>query len=69
MPTYPPEVILKIGVEVATENKVAGVEVPMPTKPVSKILILSVPAVEKIIAALELAVRVLAEEIKVELAD
>ena len=69
MPTVPAEVTLKILVEVATLNKVEAVELPMAILPVERMRILSVPAVVRIISPVELAVKVLAEDIKVVLAE
>ena len=69
MPTEPAEVTLKILVLVATENRVAAVELPMAILPVDKTRIRSTAAVVKIISPVELAVKVLAEEMRVVLAD
>ena len=69
MPTLPEDKTLNMLVEVATLNNVEAVEEPMTTLPVLRILILSVAAVVRMISPVEEAVKVLAEDMTVELAD
>ena len=69
MPTLPADVTLKILVLVATENRVAAVELPMAILPVDKTRMRSAAAVVKIISPVEEAVRVLLLDMSVELAD